>query len=388
MSNVATIGDGRRAALRARLAMVGELAAGVAHELSNPLTGIMGYATLLAADPDAPDRRENLGKILHEAERASRILRNLLSLARERPPTRAMTDLNQLLRDTLGLQAYCLRTHGIEVVARLDPALPMTAVDPQQIQQVLLNLLLNTQHAIPASRQPGRLTFITAHDGHTIEIRMAHNATGMPEAVQARLSEPFLTAKTDADGTGLGMPGSRDIVHDHGGEIRVESQPGAGATFIVTLPIVTVETTAQPATPGLAPGASSLRWLVVDDEEPVIDVLRWALEAEGQEVATARSGAEALEHLDAQPFDYVVTDIRMPGMSGGTLQALIGQRYPVLRDRVVLCTGDLLSADSQALIASSPLPVIEKPFELDLLRALIHSLIATGPADLLSEATA
>jgi len=378
MTDAPTTADKHHSDLRARLAMVGELAAGVAHELSNPLTGIMGYASLLAADPDAPDRRDCLNKIVHEADRAGRIIRNLLSLARDHPPTRTMTDLNKLVRDTLELQSYHLRTHNVEVIERLDPTLPMTAVDPREIQQVLLNLLLNAQHAIPASRRIGHVTLTTTHNDHVIELCVADDGVGMPDTVRKHVFDPFFTTKGDTEGTGLGLPLSRSIVREHGGDLHVASEPGQGSVFSIALPIVTVESAAQTATPTHAGELTALHWLVVDDEETVLDALRYALEAEGQKVTTARSGAEAIACLDAHAIDYVVTDIRMPDMSGADLQAHIRERFPALSSRVVLCTGDLLSADSQALLAASPLPVFEKPFEFDLLRAAIQSLIAAG----------
>jgi len=368
-------------ARRARLAMMGELVAGVAHELNNPLTGIVGYAKLLAAEPHSPQLRTDLGKIEHEAERAARIVRNLLSLARYRKPARRMTDINQLVVDTLELQAYHLRTSGIDVQMLLDPSLPLTAAEPQQIQQALLNLIVNAEQAIaPASRR-GRLTVATVHDGQTIEIRVADNGCGIPHELLERVFEPRFTTKAGGQGTGLGLAISRDIVREHGGSLRVESEAGSGAAFTIVLPIAIVDGALEAAPAAQAGAPPRRRWLVVDDEEVVVEVLRRVLESEGQQVESALGAQEALERLARSTFDYVIVDVRMPDMSGEEVKALIDYRLPHLRGRVALCTGDVLSDRSQALLRSTNAPVIEKPFIDADLRRTIRSMLACPVAE-------
>jgi len=369
----------QRAAQSAKLAAVSELVAGVAHELNNPLTGIVGYATLLAANPAAPTLREDLGKIAAEAQRAARIVRSLLTFARPQPPARRMTDLNALVQETLGLQAYRLRTSGVEVRLNLAPDLPPTAVDPPQIQQVLVNLVTNAEHAIAATRRPGRLTVATTRSGDRVEIRVADNGCGISSGNVGRIFDPFFTTKQPGEGTGLGLSLAYGIVRDHGGEIRVESEVNVGTTFTVALPIVGVEKP-RPARSAQPTGdLPSRRWLIVDDEPTTLDVLRRALEAVGQQVSIAGGARQALDELARQPFDYVIADVRMPEMGGEDLKALIEERFPGLRGHVIFCTGDVANPRTQALIRSAALPVLEKPFEIAEVEEMLRSVLAALP---------
>jgi len=365
----------RRTAQAAKLAAVGELVAGVAHELNSPLTGIVGYASLLVRQPHSPTQGEDLARIAAEAQRAAGIVRKLLTFARPQEPERRPADVNQLVRDTLDLQSYRLRTSGVAVTMDLASGLPEPAADPQQIQQVLINLVANAEQAIAAAGRPGQLTVATRLAGSAVEIRVGDNGCGIPPEHLDRIFDPFFTTKKMGEGTGLGLSVSYGIIRDHGGEIRVESRLGEGTAFTVVLPLG-----GCPAAPGerARPAGGEIpsrRWLVVDDEPEALDVLQRMLGTVGQRVAVAASAREALEQLAAEAFDYVVVDVRMPEVDGTRLKAQIEERLPRLRGRVVYCTGDIANPATQALLRSTQLPVIEKPFDAHDVEGAVRRLV-------------
>jgi len=368
----------RRAAQAAKLAAVGELVAGVVHELNNPLTAIVGYAGLLAKQPHSPSQEEDLARIAAQAQRAASIVRKLLTFARLQEPERRATDLNQLIRDTLDLQAYRLRTSRVAVALDLAPDLPQPAVDAQQIQQVLVNLVVNAEQAMAAAGRPGQLAVATRSAGSAVEIRVNDNGCGIPSEHLDRVFDPFFTTKAPGEGTGLGLSVSYGIVRDHGGEIRIESRLGEGTTFIVLLPLGQPPRAPEGPRPASGCRLPTRRWLVVDDEPVALDVLQHALGSVGQYGEVAGSGHEALQRLAAESFDYVVVDIRMPEMDGATLKALIEERLPELRGRVIYCTGDTANPTTRALLHSSALPTIEKPFRAEDVEGAVRRLVAAA----------
>ena len=225
---------------REKLAAVGQLVSSVAHELNNPLAGIMAFSQLLLADaPPSQEQLDALVTINNEARRAARIIRNLLFFARERPPERSPTDLNRVLLDTLELRRYALRADQIEVVTDLEPALPSALADAWQLQQVFLNLLTNAEQALRDYDGPRRVTLRTRRAEDRLMASVEDTGPGIPAESADRIFEPFYTTKSVGEGTGLGLSITDGIVRAHGGEIRVESRPGAGATFIVELPLPT-----------------------------------------------------------------------------------------------------------------------------------------------------
>jgi two-component system NtrC family sensor kinase len=224
---------------REKLAAVGQLVSGVAHELNNPLAGIAAHSQLLLASPAlSPDEQEALATIDKEARRAAKIVANLLVFARQRQPERMITDLNQVVLDTLELRRYVLRTAQIELLTDLDAELPLTWADPFQLQQVLLNLITNAEHAVSDSDGLKRVVVRTFAAGDRIVASVADTGPGIPPDILDQIFNPFFTTKPVGEGTGLGLSISDGIVREHGGQIRIESTPGAGATFLIELPVV------------------------------------------------------------------------------------------------------------------------------------------------------
>jgi two-component system NtrC family sensor kinase len=378
-----------------KLSAIGQLVAGVAHELNNPLTSISGYTQLLLRDTSLPaEARDDLVHINTQAERAARIVRNLLLFAREHKPERRLINLNDVIRDTLSLRAYQLRVDNIQVVLELDDRLPETVADPFQLQQVILNLINNAHQAMQERGGSGTLTLRTglapraertgALDRPALRFAVSDTGVGIPAAALPRIFDPFYTTKPVGQGTGLGLSICFGIVQEHGGRIWAESEPGVGTTVLVELPLRRERPADDPAetngTPEAAAPASAGRVLVVDDEPPVGNLLARILRDLGHEARVVASGVEALDLLDRETFDLVLTDIKMPGMNGFELHQAISARDPSLAARLVFVTGDMLSAATQARLAQIGNAYLAKPFAIEKVEALVRSFLVRSAA--------
>jgi two-component system NtrC family sensor kinase len=219
-----------------KLAAVGQLVSGVAHEVNNPLTAILGFADLLLENPDLPDNaRKDLRVILQEAQRTKQIVQNLLSFARQMPPQRNAVQLNLVLRRTVQLRSYDFNSHGIDIIEHLDEGLPDVIGDAHQLQQVFLNILNNAYDAVHQIGRPARIEIMTTKAGNAVEVSFCDNGAGISHP--DRIFDPFFTTKEVGKGTGLGLSICYGIVKEHGGEILCHNNPdGQGATFIVRFP--------------------------------------------------------------------------------------------------------------------------------------------------------
>jgi two-component system NtrC family sensor kinase len=357
-----------------KLAAVGQLVSGVAHELNNPLAGVMAFSELLLSSPAATDdeTRRALETIHHEAVRAAKIVSHLLTFARQRPAERMETDLNTIVTDTIALRRYALSTADIELDVVLDPTLPPTWADPFQLQQVVLNLLGNAEQALAEWRGPRRIVVWTRHDQEWLVLAVSDSGPGIPLEQRDRIFNPFYTTKPVGQGTGLGLSISDGIVREHGGQIRVESHVGDGATFLVQLPIVTP--VGAPASTRRAPSSAPAiprRVLVVDDEPTMRAAIATFLGTLGHTVTATRDGEEARALLAANEYDVVLLDLRMPGVGGDTLYQELCHRDPRHARRVVFVTGDTQSEQAQQFLAKAGRPSVSKPFQLDDLAAVL-----------------
>ena len=219
-----------------KMAAVGQLVSGVAHEVNNPLTAILGFADLLMENPELPESaRKDLRVILQEAQRTKQIVQNLLSFARQMPPQRHAIQLNSILRRTIQLRSYDFNSHGVEVIEHLDEGLPEIIGDASQLQQVFLNILNNAYDAVHETGQPARIEIMATKAGAGIEISFRDNGSGISHP--DRIFDPFFTTKEVGKGTGLGLSICYGFVKEHGGEILCHNNPdGRGATFIIRLP--------------------------------------------------------------------------------------------------------------------------------------------------------
>ena len=355
-----------------KLAAVGQLVSGVAHELNNPLASVMAFAQLLLAAPgDAPQDRGALDAIHQETKRAARIVANLLTFARQHQPERRVADLNQVVDDTLELRRYALRIAQIEIETELDSTLPLTWADPFQLQQVVLNLVTNAEQALTSWMGPRTIRVTTGMSGDLIVIRVGDTGPGIATEHMPRIFNPFFTTKPVGEGTGLGLSISDGIVREHGGRIRVESCQGQGATFVIELPYVAPPEPGTPVdTPVVQPRTPSRRILLVDDEQTLCRAVARFFRSLGHEVDTAGTGREAVTRASVAEYDVVMLDLRLPDMTGDDVLTELRsiQREP---DRVVFITGDTQSELARSLLEAGGYSVVSKPFVLDELAAVV-----------------
>ncbi len=362
-----------------KMASVGQLVSGVAHELNNPLTGILGFAQLLLArDLDAESRRY-VETIAGEAERASKIVQNLLSFARRRRPEKTLVNLNTLVERVLELREYELRVHDIEVNRDYAPDLPPCFADPHQIQQVLLNVLINAEQAVKGVRGPRRIAVRTTSAAGWVRVTVQDSGPGIAPDHLRRVFDPFFTTKPVGEGTGLGLTISYGIVEEHHGRISVDSRLGEGATVTVELPAAQegarVDATPGGAIPASRGAAARSRILVVDDEQAIRDLLVGLLSLDGHQVEAVRTGREALQRLAEQPYDAIITDIRMPEMDGIEFYNRILHEHPELARRVIFTTGDTISPDTRAFVEATTAPFLAKPFHLRTVREVVRAVV-------------
>ena len=363
-----------------RLVEMGTLLAGVAHELNNPLAVVLGQAQLLrhaAGDGPLATRAD---KIRQAAERCARIVRNFLALARQRPPERQEVRLDQVVREAVELLAYPLRVGDIEVTLSLADELPPLWADPQQLHQVVVNLVTNAYTAMQEASPPRRLTLATRYDPGPprLTLEVADTGPGIPPGVQQRIFEPFFTTKSVGQGTGLGLSLCQGIVETHGGSIRVESRPGHGTRFVVELPVTPPpqagQTTDDSATEPHSTPSQTI--LVVDDESEVADLLAEILTAAGHRVDTAANGRLALDKLQTRAYDLILTDLRMPEVDGPTFYRELQRRDPQLCRRVIFLTGDTLGPHIEEFLNEAGRPCLNKPFDQEEIRRAIRQALA------------
>ena len=353
-----------------KLAALGALLAGVAHELNNPLSIVVGYAGMLhETAADEPTRRRT-GENARAADRCARLVRTFLAMARSKPAERRAVEIDAVIDQVLELGAYGLRSNGVEVAFDRGSPAPLHA-DPDQLHQVVLNVVLNAQQAMTGSDAPRRLAIRTATEGRSVVVEIADTGPGLDPAIADRVFEPFFTTKPQGVGTGIGLAVSRGIVEAHGGTIALLPAPGGGALCRITLPVaegaIAAESGEEPPSP--APG----RILVVDDEPALGALLAETLAADGHDVRAVASAAAALRAVAEARFDAVLTDLRMPDLDGTRLIPRLVAADPGLRGRILAMTGDALSATPPPEVR-----LLEKPVDRALLRAAIADVLAQG----------
>ncbi|HXJ03521.1 MAG TPA: ATP-binding protein [Candidatus Acidoferrum sp.] len=386
-----------------KLAALGQMVTGVAHELSSPLTSILGYSQRLLVRKDLNGQTEEARKIYEEAERASTILRQLLLGARETRPERKSVALNQVISRALELQRFGSAAEKIRIELDLDPALPFITGDSGQLQQVVMNLIGNSRQAIAQGGKAGTIRLRTSQSGNRrILLQVADDGPGIPPAILARIFDPFFTTKPAGVGTGLGLSIVLSVVREHGGHVSVSSPPEGGAIFSVELPAA-AEASAGPDQGFLAEGANvfsvlppptgnnnrphtlprpatrqshrGIRVLVVEDEPTVARLIADVLEDEGLFVDTLLDGREALDRAAHEVYDLVICDMKMPGLDGQHFyQSLARSRNP-LHKRFLFVTGDVIAQHTQEFLERNQLPHVAKPFRVEELTEKVYDLL-------------
>jgi PAS domain S-box-containing protein len=392
-----------------KMEAIGLLVAGVAHELNNPLAAIVAFSQLIRTDPDLPsDLRSQADLLVQEANRTRVIVQNLLDFARQRPPERVETELRPLVDSILGLQSYVLHRNRLTVEVDIPADLPSILVDRSQLQQVLINLTVNSAQAIRDAGRPGSIRIearaSSVADGPAVRISIIDDGPGIPTEILGRLFMPFVTTKEPGGGTGLGLSVSFGIITGHGGTLRHEQSPGGGATFVIELPVGRDDTRAAlapstrptPATsrmeeaPRLTTAGRSddtqpaatgrpTRVLVLDDEPAIRDFLGRVLTRAGLEPVLAATGAAALEEIRRDPPDAILCDHRMAGMSGTEFHAAVSQISPSLGRRFAFMSGDVLNPELRDFAVSRGVHLLAKPFDIAAVGSIVAALVAEEP---------
>jgi PAS domain S-box-containing protein len=377
-----------------KLAAMGQMIAGVAHELNNPLTAILGVSELLRERAADEGTQRQLELAHRQARRAANIVQSLLAFSRPAVPKRAPLNLNEVIQRTLHLHDYSLRKNQIEVNFVPAANLPLVIGDASQMIQVFLNLITNAEQAIREVRERGTLRVRLSCSGSTVEAAFHDDGPGIPPDALPRIFDPFFTTKRPGRGTGLGLSISMAILREHGGNLEAQSTPGCGSVFTVSLPIAGTEHVV-PTPP--APGASGARMttqtapslqgrsiLVVDDEESILELVQDGLSARGLTVDCAATGEQALSLVAQRHYDAVLCDLHLTGSHSGGLSGLevfgrlsegAGNPREGPKPFLIVMTGDLLDAATLEALSQTGSRVMQKPFRIsDLLAILSEAL--------------
>jgi len=363
-----------------KLSSIGEIVAGVAHELNNPLSGVLGFSQLLSQKDTEGKFRRDIERIVDCADRCQKIVQNLLTFSRPAHPEKKPVGLNGILEKTLDLLEPTLKADNIEIVRDLAPDLPYVLADFHQIQQVFTNLITNAQQAMNSHRAQGCLILRSyVRDGKAV-LEVGDNGPGIPAEFLPRIFDPFFSTKKQGRGTGLGLSVSYGIVREHGGELRVDTRVGEGSTFSTVFPVHrpgVAEPTGETKASSAAAGGKEI--LVVDDEEIIIELYLQLLQALGHTIDTASTGLEALKKIEARDYDLVITDIKMPKMTGIQLYEKAVTAKPSMRGRFIFITGDMNSLTSQQMTTVTHNPCLLKPVNIEKIESTIRQVLSGQP---------
>lgn len=357
-----------------KLAALGQLLAGVSHELNNPLAAVIGQASLLAEDLEGTEHADRVSKIRRAADRCARIVQSFLAMARQKAPEIRTVAINDLVQQAAELTEYQMRAGGVLVELQLAEDLPAVEVDPDQMHQVIVNLLTNARQAMEGNQGERRLTIATSRQRGRVKLRIADNGKGIAPEVRARIFDPFFSTKDVGSGTGIGLSYSLGIVEAHGGKLELE-ETEPGTSFAITLPVAKGQVLTDDQDEG-GEEQTKGRVLVIDDEEDIADTLRDMLARMGLEVTVALGGKAGLQALEVDArFDLVISDIRMPEVDGAAVHGWIAAHRPELLGRIAFVTGDTLGDHAAQFLAAAQCPVLEKPFSNAALRDLVERML-------------
>ena len=361
-----------------KMAAFGSLLAGVAHELNNPLSIVIGNAMMLGEEAKelAPALIGRTDRIQAAAERCGRIVRSFLALARQNRSQVKPMSIATAVQTALELLAYGLRGSGVAVERDIPDDLPSVPCDHDQFNQVLSNLLVNARQVLEARPQPRRVRISARLDGEFVRIDVADNGPGVPEALRGQIFDPFFTTKPAGIGMGIGLAVSRGIMEVHGGTLMLEETPGGGACFVIRLPrhsadeAIAEEEAAAPLARARQPA------LVLDDEPEIAALLADMLGRQGYDCDVVDTGEAALKRLSTQDYALILCDLRMPGIDGAAVYEWLRQHRPHLCARVGFVTGDTLGSATEGFVARTGRPMLEKPFVPSALRQLVAEIRA------------
>ena len=362
-----------------KMSAVGQLISGVAHELNNPLTAILGYAQLLESEGLDEHAQDFVRKLFKQAQRTHRVVQNLLSFARQHKPEKLQVDLRRVLEETLVLREYDFKLNNIRVDRDFEPGLPAVTADPHQFEQVFLNIINNAVDAILEQHKGGYLRLRMFRRAHQLCIEFHDSGPGIADP--KRIFDPFYTTKSVGKGTGLGLSICYGIVKEHGGEISAGNSPHGGAVILIALPATSVSCdTHVPATAPVRQGVLKGRVLLVEHEEAVLDFEREVLTGAGAEVVTAMRFDEAASLIQQQPFDAVVLSGNVPGsMKPKEFLAWLSRNSPGLESHVLFV---FARSDEPVLdhLGKAGHAFLIKPFEIGTLIAATRRMMQKARA--------
>jgi signal transduction histidine kinase/ActR/RegA family two-component response regulator len=362
--------------LAEKMSALGELLAGVAHELNNPLSVVVGHALMMREEASDPEVLRRIEKISDAGERCSRIVKSFLAMARQQPVRLAPMDMRETLTGAVELLEQSAESLRMMIELNIPEGLPAINGDAQQITQVVFNIVTNAQQAIRESGIGDRIRLSAGHDAaaDVVEFYVSDNGPGIPGNIRNRIFDPLFTTKEVGKGTGIGLAFCHRVVTAHSGEIRLLSGEG-GATFVVRLPVARRGEDALDKDPGFPSGEVRGRVLVIDDEPEVADMIREILSREGFATDSAASGEAALSLVRGHRYTLILTDLNMPGMGGRGFHDAVVREMPELARRIAFVTGDTMSPQVRAFLDSSRRRYLEKPIAPSELRELARSML-------------
>lgn len=360
-----------------KMSALGELLAGVAHELNNPLSIVVGHSLMLREESGDPETLRRIEKIGSAAERCAKIVKTFLAMARQQPTKMERVDIASIVATAVDVAGFGGQHDGIEIVSSIDENGPDVLADADQLTQVIINLVINAGQAIGKSGVGDRIEVSTGFDAAegVFKIIVADNGPGIPEGIRARIFEPFFTTKKVGDGTGIGLAFCHRIIHSHHGHIWLDHSHDQGSRFCITLPVAESAAKSNGECSENVDAVSALSVLVVDDEEDVAAFIGEVLAKDGFTVEIANSGAQAIGRLEAGHYDVVLSDLNMPDVDGRGLFEALQKDFPDMVPRTGFVTGDTMGKASQALLRESKRPYLEKPVVPDDLRRLIQGIL-------------
>ncbi len=366
--------------IASRLASIGEMASGIAHEINNPLTSVIGFSQLLMYKDLPNDVKKDLEVIDHEAKRVAKIVEGLLTFARQRKQGSEYVDINEVISQTLELRSYPMKVNNIEATTCLAPNLPYTMADANQLQQVFLNIILNAEKEMTNTHGKGKLLVKTEKVGDSIRVSFKDNGPGIIKEDLGKVFDPFFTTREVGEGTGLGLSICHGIIVSHNGRIYAKSTLGKGATFIIELPIV-ADTKQAEDTEVVEEetwhGRGS-KILVVDDEPAILDFLNCLLTDQGYKVETAGRAENVLKKIESGKYDLILVDIKLPGMNGIELYRRIEEVAPDLANKVMFITGDVMQTTTKAFLDRTGAAYISKPIDIERLKKESNHILTKG----------
>ncbi|HEY7160072.1 MAG TPA: ATP-binding protein, partial [Acidobacteriota bacterium] len=363
-----------------KLSAIGKFVAGVAHELNNPLTGVIGFSEMLQDTKMNEHQQIYLNRIIDSAERCHKIVQSLLSFSRRRRLERTSVNINQLIESTIEIFKYELPVSNVEVTSDFAANLPALLIDPHQIQLVFLNILNNARQAIESTQTSGEIHIATELiEGH-IRITFCDNGPGIPTENLSQIFDPFFTTKPVGEGTGLGLSLAYGIIHEHSGTITAKNNNGKGVMFVIELPVVSIKDeheAVKVATTALAKieRASANKILVIDDEENILELIKEALAIYGYNVETVCDGEAAIRAVKNQSYDLIICDWKIPEIGGQSIYERLKEMNPEALDKFFFITGDILEENAEKFLRVEKKICLFKPFSIEQFRTTVQEVL-------------